>query len=83
MIYFSSCNYIFVTHVTVSMPSLAKSNVFIYLFIDLEKAHDTINRHCMWQMLRVYGVYEKLLKIVQSFYVDCRACVRVGNDVRE
>ena len=25
----------------------------------------------------------KLLKAVQSFYVDSRACVRVGNDVSE
>ena len=37
----------------------------------------------MWQMLRVYGVGGKLLKSVQSFYVDCRACVWVGNDVSE
>ena len=31
----------------------------------------------------MYGVGEKLLKSVQSFYVDSRACVRVGNDVNE
>ena len=37
----------------------------------------------MWQMQRVYGVGGKLLKAVQSFYVDSRACVRVGNDVSE
>ena len=51
--------------------------------MDLEKAYDTIDRHGMWKMLRVYGVGEKLLKAVQSFYVDSRACVRVGNDVSE
>ena len=34
-------------------------------------------------MLRVYGVGGKLLKAVQSFYVDSRACVHVGNDVSE
>ena len=51
--------------------------------MDLEKAYDTIGRHGMWQMLRVYGVGGKLLKAVQSFYVDSRACVRVGNDVSE
>ena len=34
-------------------------------------------------MLRVYGVGGKLLKAVQSFYVDSRACVRVGNDMSE
>ena len=30
---------------------------------------------------RVYEVGGKLLKAVQSFYVDSMACVRVGNDV--
>ena len=29
------------------------------------------------------GVGGKLLKAVQSFYIDSRACVRVGNDVSE
>ena len=36
----------------------------------------------MWQM-RVYEALAKLLKALQSFYVDSRACVRVGNDVSE
>ena len=30
-----------------------------------------------------YGVGGKLLKAAQSFYVDSRVCVRVGNDVSE
>ena len=47
--------------------------------MDLEKAYDTIDR----QMLRLYGVGGKLLKAVQSFYQDSRACVRVGNDESE
>ena len=47
----------------------------------LEKAYDTIDQHGMWQKLRVYGVEGKLLKAVQSFYVDSRAYVREGNDV--
>ena len=51
--------------------------------MDLEKAYDTINRHGMWQMLRVYGVGGKLLKAVQSFYLESRTCVRVGNDASE
>ena len=41
--------------------------------MNLEKAYDTIDRHGMWQMLRVDGVGRKLLKSVQSFYVDSRA----------
>ena len=34
-------------------------------------------------MLRVYGVRGKLLKAVQSFYVERRACVLVGMDVSQ
>ena len=62
---------------------LANGKDVLGAFTDLEKAYDTIDRHGMWQMLRVYGVGGKLLKTVQSFYVDSRACVRVGNDVSE
>ena len=32
-------------------------------------------------MLRVYKVAGNLFKAMQSFYVDSRACVRVGMDV--
>ena len=41
------------------------------------------DRHGMWQMLRVYGVGGKFMKAVQSFYVDNKTCVQVGNDVSE
>ena len=62
---------------------LANGKDVFWGFIHLEKAYDTIDRHGMWQKLRVYGVGGKLLKAVQRFYVDSRACVRVGNTVSE
>ena len=49
--------------------------------MDLEMAYDMIYRHGMWQMLRVYGVVGKLLKAVQSFYIDSRDRVRVRSGV--
>ena len=61
----------------------AIKQILLLLLMDLEKAYDTIDRHGMWQMLRVYGVRGKLLKAVQSFYVDSRVGVRVEKDVRE
>ena len=45
--------------------------------MDLEKEYDTISQHGMWQKVRVYGVGGKLMKAMQSFYVDSRACVLV------
>ena len=58
----------------------ANKKAVFFAFTDLEKAYDTIDRHGMRQMQRVYGVGGKLLKAVQSFYVESGACVRVGND---
>ena len=55
----------------------------LWAFMDSEKASGTIDRHGMSQMLRVYGIGGKLLKAVLSFYVNSRACGRVGNDVSE
>ena len=52
---------------------LANGKDVFWAFMDLEMAYDAIDRHGMWQMLRVYGVGGKLLKAVQSFYVDSRA----------
>ena len=62
---------------------LANGKDVFWAFMDLEKAYDTIDPHGMLQMLRVYGVLGKMLKAVQSFYVDSRVCVWVGNDVSE
>ena len=59
-----------------------EKDVFCTL-MDLEKASETIDRHGMWQMLRVYGVGGKLFKAVQNFYIDSRACVRVRNYMSE
>ena len=60
---------------------LANGKDVFWEFMDLEKAYDTINRNGMWQMQRLYEVGGKLLKAVQSFNKDGRACVRVRNDV--
>ena len=46
---------------------LANVKDVFWLFMDLEKAYDTIDQHYMWHMQRVYGVGGKLLKAIQSF----------------
>ena len=53
---------------------LASRKDLFWAFMHLEKAYDTIVRHGMWQMLRVYGVVGNLLKAVQSFYADSKEC---------
>ena len=62
---------------------LANGKDIFWAFMNLEKVYDSIDRHGMWLMLRVYGVGGKFLKVVQSFYIDSRACVWVGNGASE
>ena len=35
-------------------------------FIDLEEAYDRVNREALWQVLRVYDVWGKLLSGINS-----------------
>ncbi len=35
----------------------------------------------LWNVLRLYGLGGRLFKRVKSFYMNSRACVRVGNGV--
>ena len=61
---------------------LANGKDVFSVLTELEKAFDTPDRHGVWQMLIVYGVGGKLLKAVQSSYLDSRASVSVvRNDV--
>ena len=50
-------------------------------FMDLEKAYDIIEREGLWTVLRVCGLGGRLLIGVKRFYVNSRACARVGNSV--
>ena len=62
---------------------LEKGKDVFWAFMDLEKAYDRVDREAMWDVLRLYGIGGKLLRAMQSFYVDSRACVRVGNEVSD
>ena len=63
---------------------LANEKDVFWAFMDLGKEYDTIDRHGMFRMLRVYGVVGRLLlNEVQSFYIESMACVRVVNDLSE
>ena len=53
-----------------------KSVVYVG-FMDLEKAHDRVNREALWQVLRMYVVFGKLLNGTKSMYDNSLACVGV------
>ena len=44
-------------------------NCPLYLiFVDFEKAFDSLDRDAIWKLLRHYGVPEKIVRMIQSFY---------------
>ena len=53
-----------------------KQKVLHMAFIDLEKAYDRIPRQEVWRSLRVKGVPEKYVRIIQECYKDVTTSVR-------
>lgn len=45
------------------------------LFVDFERAFDSLDRNRMWDVLASYGIPAKLLDIIQSMYRDARCKV--------
>ena len=62
---------------------VANEKDLFWAFMDIEKALDRVDRDKLWHVLRLYLVSGNVLKAVQSFYVNCKSCVRVGNEVSE
>jgi hypothetical protein len=46
------------------------------VFVDLEKAYDTVPHKVLWRAMKVKGVSEKYVKVVQAMYRDARTQVR-------
>ena len=42
-------------------------------FIDFEKAFDSIHRDSLWDILKMYQIPKKLIRMIQLFYKESRA----------
>ena len=56
---------------------------YIWVFIDLEKAYDRVNKEALWQVLRMHDVEGKLLGGIKSLNIDSLVCIRVKEGVWE
>ena len=51
-------------------------NTALYMvFVDFEKAFDSLAREVLWKILRHYGVPEKIVRIIRVFYDGFQARV--------
>ena len=55
--------------------SIEWQHKIILNFIDFEKAFDSLNRECMWEILKAYGLPSKLINIIKMFYDKYRCAV--------
>ena len=51
------------------------------IFIDFERAFDTVNRDALWSELIECGVSCKMFKILQSMYSTVKSCVKFSFDM--
>ena len=49
------------------------------LFIDFEKAFDSVDQDTLWKILKYYGVPDKLVKMIITLYEDSECCVYTEN----
>jgi hypothetical protein len=48
------------------------------IYVDLKKAYDAIDRGCMMEILKAYGVGPKLLRLQNSFWENAKLVCRAG-----
>ena len=53
------------------------------VFVDFEKAFDSVDRDVLWKILRHYGVPEKIVKMIRLFYDGFQARVLHEGDMTE
>ena len=47
------------------------------MFVDYQKAFDSLHRDSLWKLLRAYGVPQKIVSVIKQFY--CRFTCSVGS----
>lgn len=59
------------------MKKREKGKQLYLCFVDLEKAHDRVDRRGVWEIMKMYGVGGCTLEAVKCFYEGSEVCVRV------
>ena len=50
-------------------------NKIIINFVDFEKAFDSLNRDNIWEIMKSYGIPDKIINIIKLFYNNYRCSV--------
>ena len=57
-----------------------KSNKKYYVvFLDIEKAYDTVDRKVLWEIMRRIGIEKKIIRIMESLYENTKDIFYIGD----
>ena len=48
------------------------------IYIDYRQAYDSIHRTSMWQILKEYGIPQKLITMIKACYNNSKCCIKLG-----
>ena len=49
-------------------------------FIDFQKSFDTVKHKVIWAVLRLYGIEEKMVVLLEEIYEKAQSAVRIGEN---
>lgn len=58
---------------------VVKGRKLYAVFMNVEKAHDRVDRRDLWNVLKFYDIDGCLLKRMRPSYKEASACVKVGS----
>ena len=60
---------LFMLEMLIEMVKGRKEEIFV-AFLDMEKAYDRVNRKKLFEVMRCYGVHEKLVRLIERIYAS-------------
>lgn len=76
----STTDAIFLLHTTIQKILSKKSKLYC-IFIDYQRAFDTINRDALWEKLIHSKISCKMTNMIKSIYSKVQSCIKLSNDM--
>ena len=78
----SCCDQIATLRIVVEQSHAWNSQLYL-VFVDFEKAFDSIDRNVLWKLLQGYGLPAKIINMIKLFYEGFQARVLHDGDLTE
>ena len=80
---YSTVDNAFVLNSVISRALSKKHGKLYVAFIDFHKCFDTIDRTCLWTIIKERGIKGKLYSAIHSMYNCVKSCIRCNNERSE